>query len=74
MMTTPTPKKKVLCFRVPFADYIAFEAICCEQGTNMNRALGEYLSKCLSDSAVNLLHLSKDTPAAKIDPEAQGKQ
>jgi hypothetical protein len=71
--TTPQqPRQQILSARVPFADYLRFEALCCEHGTTINRAIGEYLSHCLRRGAVNSQHLLNDTPDAAIEPGAQG--
>jgi hypothetical protein len=74
MNTDSHPRDQVMTFRVPFADYIAFEALCREHNTNMNRALREYLSMTLQTRALTLPYLSNDTHRATIEPGADGEQ
>lgn len=74
MNTDSHPRNQVITFRVPFADYIAFEALCREHHSNMNRVLREYLSNTLQTRALTLPHLSNDIHAATIEPGAHGEQ
>jgi hypothetical protein len=68
------PKQQIICARVSFDNYLQFEQLCCANGTNMSRAIGEYLSHSISAGKLPLHHLVNDNPIPTNEPGGIGKQ
>lgn len=72
-MSIETPKQQVIGARVPYQHYRQFEQLCIEHGTNMSRAIGEYLLHCLQAGELLISqHSGKDTRDAKHASSASG--
>jgi hypothetical protein len=69
------PKQQIVGARVPYQEYRKFEELCIEHGTNMSRAIGEYLSLCLQHGTLlSLRSLPKDNSCPANEPGGQCEQ